>query len=461
MLGNAVWAFTYAIRWCVTDPPAQYFWLDATYIGVVAGPFCLIVFALQFTHRQHLLTRRNLFLLALEPVLILALLWTDSFHGLFYAGVRSTVKIYTGGPWFWINVIYSYAIYFLAVGFFMREYARASNLYRRQIGAIMIGMLLPWVGNFITFAGYSPFRDLDMTPFIFILSGLVFDYGLFRYHLMDIVPVAHDKLIESLPDGVLVLDAHKRIVNINPAAVGMTGISVQAIGKSAESALAHWLNMKDVYSTTTETHTEIRISRVPLCDIEVRVMPLFDERQTPSGWLILLRDITERIHMEEKLKQLSIRDTLTGLYNRTYFESELTRLELERHAPVSLFVLDVDDMKTVNDHQGHAAGDAILKRVAQVLNTAFRAEDVITRIGGDEFVVILPNTNNVAAEAILKRLRQVLQKHNAAQTDIPLNISIGFSTADVNVPLTEAFKNADADMYREKRIHRGSLDPIQ
>ena len=461
MLGNAVWAFTYAVRWCFAERAVQYFWLDATYLGVVAGPFCMIVFALQFTHRSHLLVRRNLILLAIEPFLILALLWTDSLHGLFYAGIRSTGRIYAGGPSFWINVIYSYAIYLLVAGFFAREYARATNFYRHQIGTILLGMLLPWVGNLITFAGLSPFKDLDITPFIFILSGLIFDYGLFHYHLMDIVPVAHDKLIESLPDGVLVLDAHKRIVDINPAARGMTGLSLKAIGKPAESTLANWLNMQDVYSTTTEIQIEVRVSRAPLCDIEVRVMPMFDKRQNPSGWLILLRDITERIQMEDKLKQLSIRDTLTGLYNRTYFESELAHLEQERHFPVSLILLDVDDMKAVNDQRGHAAGDEILKRVALVLNTAFRAEDVITRIGGDEFVVILPNTTSAAADAILRRLRLALQAHNATQADIALNMSMGISTADASVSLAEAFKFADADMYREKRIHRGGSEPVR
>jgi len=153
----AVWTFTYAIRWSVTDIHAQYFWLDATYLGVVTLPYFLIIFAIQSTHREYLLTRRNLILLAIEPVLTLFILWTDDLHGLFYAGMRTTGTILNGGPWFWFNVIYIYTIYLLMVIFFLWEYLHASHLYRRQTGTILIGFLLPWVGNVISFSKILPF----------------------------------------------------------------------------------------------------------------------------------------------------------------------------------------------------------------------------------------------------------------------------------------------------------------
>ncbi len=172
--------------------------------------------------------------------------------------------------------------------------------------------------------------------------------------------------------------------------------------------------------------------------------------------LSIARDITERKQMEEKLKQLSIHDSLTGLYNRGFFNEELARFERGRQFPISFVMADVDHLKEVNDHQGHAAGDILIKRAAQVLNAAFRADDIVARIGGDEFAVILPNTNAIAVKNTLLRIRNNLQEYNAAQAEASISISFGVSTADKSTPLLDALKEADANMYREKRSRYNS-----
>jgi diguanylate cyclase (GGDEF)-like protein len=153
----------------------------------------------------------------------------------------------------------------------------------------------------------------------------------------------------------------------------------------------------------------------------------------------------------EALHHLSTHDALTGLYNRHYFEEELARLERGRRYPLSLAIADVDGLKAINDQAGHAAGDALLKHVAQLLTAAFRAEDVVTRIGGDEFAVLPPDTDAAAAAA--RRVRQLLQEYNAVTGDSPLRLSLGVSTAETPMPLADVFKIADAAMYREKRTH--------
>jgi diguanylate cyclase (GGDEF)-like protein/PAS domain S-box-containing protein len=166
---------------------------------------------------------------------------------------------------------------------------------------------------------------------------------------------------------------------------------------------------------------------------------------------IVMSDITARKQAQEKLKYMSSHDALTGLYNRGFFVEEMARLGRGRRFPASIIMIDVDHLKDVNDGQGHAAGDALLKRVGQALTAAFRAEDVIARIGGDEFAVLLPSTDASAAGASLDRLRQVIQENNAAHPRTPIRLSLGMSTAGKPTHLTEVLKAADADMYREKR----------
>ncbi len=104
MLGTTIWSLTYAIRWLVINPQAQLIWLDATYLGVMIAPTAFFIFALQYSSQDHLLTRRNLLLLAIEPVLTLLFIWTDTYHNLFYAGLRTAGSILSGGFWFWVNI---------------------------------------------------------------------------------------------------------------------------------------------------------------------------------------------------------------------------------------------------------------------------------------------------------------------------------------------------------------------
>ena len=169
-----------------------------------------------------------------------------------------------------------------------------------------------------------------------------------------------------------------------------------------------------------------------------------------------ISDITEHKQVEEALRHLNTHDALTGLYNRGFFEVEMARLERGREFPISIMMADLDYLKDTNDQNGHAAGDALLKRVAQALNAAFRAEDVVARIGGDEFAVLLPATDATAAEVSLQRVRQVIQENNAAHTGTPIRISLGVSTAETPAPLSGVLKGADANMYREKRGHNAS-----
>jgi diguanylate cyclase (GGDEF)-like protein/PAS domain S-box-containing protein len=164
-----------------------------------------------------------------------------------------------------------------------------------------------------------------------------------------------------------------------------------------------------------------------------------------------IKDITERKRAEEELRYLSTHDTLTGLYNRSFFEEEVARLERGRDFPVSIVMADVDHLKITNDREGHAAGDELLKRAAYVLVAAFRAEDVIARIGGDEFAVILPATDAATAEVSLQRVRQLVAENNAGRFGASLRLSLGVSTAGRSMSLTSALQEADARMYRDKR----------
>lgn len=170
----------------------------------------------------------------------------------------------------------------------------------------------------------------------------------------------------------------------------------------------------------------------------------------PAGLRGIIVDITERKQMEERLKTLSLRDPLTGLYNRTYFENEIERLESGGYKQLGVIVCDLDGLKIVNDSFGHDSGDALLIAAANVLKSSLRDSDIIARIGGDEFVVILPNCGHTAVERTFNRILSAVESYNAANPALFLSLSVGFATTKKSLGLRDLYKEADNNMYREK-----------
>lgn len=190
--------------------------------------------------------------------------------------------------------------------------------------------------------------------------------------------------------------------------------------------------------------------------------PIFDE----EGKLLFYRgidiDITYLKKIEEDIKYLSSRDGLTGLYNRRFFEEELERLDTIRNLPISIIVIDVDGLKLVNDVYGHYTGDFLLRKIAEILKQECRSDDIIGRIGGDEFVILLPKTSSKAAESITVRIHEEVKKQKIKAIDV--SISYGFDTKEESVDdIKNVYKKADMKMYHHKikkknRIRRETVE---
>jgi len=168
----------------------------------------------------------------------------------------------------------------------------------------------------------------------------------------------------------------------------------------------------------------------------------------------------DRKRAEEDLKFASTHDKLTLLYNRAYFEEEINRLNAGRRNPVSVIMIDVDGLKKVNDTYGHAAGDDLLKRTSKILHQAFRTDDMVARIGGDEFAIVLPETNEETVTASVERLMKCLNESNEADSEFKVGLSIGYATTSTDNQLSNVIREADQKMYAEKAEKKRKLDDI-
>jgi len=173
---------------------------------------------------------------------------------------------------------------------------------------------------------------------------------------------------------------------------------------------------------------------------------------TLGGRIVLqgsIRDITARKEAENKLRYISFHDSLTGLYNRTFLDEEMKRLDTKRQLPISIIIADLNGLKLINDTYSHANGDKTLKAAASILKKSTRKEDIIARWGGDEFIVLLPQTSFEEALNLSRRINSVCQK--VKTTEVPVSMALGVATkTDMNKSFTNTMREAEDNMYKQK-----------
>ncbi len=185
------------------------------------------------------------------------------------------------------------------------------------------------------------------------------------------------------------------------------------------------------------------------------VSPIYYEGQ--RAILGNLMDVTEHKTAEEQLRYLSTHDSLTDLYNRAYFEAEIKRLEQGRRFPINILMADVDYLKETNDTLGHQAGDELLQRAAIVLRKVFRKEDVVARIGGDEFAAVWTDSCQ-NSEAVLMRIRKALSAHNKNHPSLSLSLSIGIASGARGCLVNKLIQEADKRMYEHKAQNKSQCE---
>ncbi len=170
-------------------------------------------------------------------------------------------------------------------------------------------------------------------------------------------------------------------------------------------------------------------------------------------YTVIIRDITSRKISDEKIKYLSFHDKTTTLYNRAFFEEEIKRLDKKRQLPLSVVIADVDGLKVINDNFGHKRGDMLLQKIAGILKSCFRGEDIIARYGGDEFGVLLPTTNIEEASKVFERIKLACIKESTRT--LPLSISLGVACkVEMSQDINSLIKEADKQMYKDKLLKK-------
>ncbi len=217
--------------------------------------------------------------------------------------------------------------------------------------------------------------------------------------------------------------------------------SVLVIMAFVVSIILHRMRVRDFISRKTVEQQK--------SEMEQRVIERTADLATANEEL--KAEVIERKAAEEKMAYFSLHDALTGLYNRTYFEEEMRRLSNDRVGNVGLIMCDVDGLKLINDSMGHDNGDSLLLATANLIKSCFRNTDVVARVGGDEFAILIPNCTPEILESAYNRLQESANQSDLSWQGMPLSLSVGVAMrTNPSVLLSDIYKEADNNMYRQK-----------
>ncbi|WP_423147248.1 histidine kinase N-terminal 7TM domain-containing protein [Rubrolithibacter danxiaensis] len=311
MLAIAIWMAGYGLVLSSTSIEEILFWNRLQSIGLALLPALWILSIIKLINKERWLNTSTLILIFLIPASTLTLIWTDEWHHLYYSswhldksGPLSLLAV-TFGPWYKINTVYFYMM--LGWGLFLlsSKFRTADALFRKQSNVIMLGALVPWVFNLFYQAGFRPYKHLDITPFTFILTSFIIGFGLLRLRLFDIMPIARERVIEAMQEGVLVLDKQNRVIDINPEMRKIIPFEKRDIIGSDFRVL-----FPEVYELNIVVDKYVNdVVEVSLYDGEIRkiydvtITSLFEENSTYSGKILLFKDVTA-FHAKEAINQL-------------------------------------------------------------------------------------------------------------------------------------------------------------
>ncbi len=267
----------------------------------------------------------------------------------------------------------------------------------------------------------------------------------------------------SVGDAVISTDKEGKIKIMNDVAEELTGWTQEEV---FNEPLEKVLNIINEYTRKTcvnpakkalklgktvemENHTILIAKDGKEIPIEDSAAPIKDRDGNITGAVIVFRDFTEKKEKQNQIEYLSFHDHLTGLYNRRYMEDSIKRMDTERNLPFSIIVADVNGLKLTNDSYGHEMGDKLLIAVAEIFKKSCRQEDIVCRVGGDEFVILLPNVNEKKVKKIIERIKK--ESQNTKLDSVIVSLALGHSTKNKeDKDILEVYKEADNKMYKNK-----------
>jgi signal transduction histidine kinase len=314
MVTLAIWSLAYAGELTVVELGPKLIFARFEYIGIAFVPVAWLNLAESLSFRKHWLNRDRMLALCLMPAATVVLVFTAEAHTLFWTTTAVSADgplvmlVNRFGPWFWIHSLYSYFMLLAGTVYLIERFLRTRDMYRWQVVLLIVAVLAPWAANIVYLAGLLPPPAIDPTPLAFAVSVLSLGYDMFSYRLFDLMPIARKTVIDTLDDGVLVVDLYGHVADINPAALQMLdprrAQGEDVVGRPMEALLRVW---PEVLALLQSPDADAQPSRdVPFASnrwFEVSVYPLQDRLPRDRGRVVIWHEITARRRSADALAE--------------------------------------------------------------------------------------------------------------------------------------------------------------
>jgi signal transduction histidine kinase len=308
-LSGAEWSLTYALELVTAQSPIAIVMAKLQYLGIAGLPVAWLIFAMLYSGYARRVNWITVTLLSIIPLITIGLVWTNEAHHLIWPSITLNqsgpipILHFEHGLGFWICNLYAHMCLLAGSVVLVRGFLGAPRIYMRQVLALVIAIAAPWISN-ILYVTQVLSVTLDLTPFAFTIAALMITLGIWRYRFLDIVPFARDRVVDRIPECILVLDAQGRIIDCNPAALRFINTdSALLIGRPVAQVFADWPELFAGALATTDQHIEVIVAYADEAKtLDMSVVQLYDRRRQIDGRLIIWRDISALKQTEAALR---------------------------------------------------------------------------------------------------------------------------------------------------------------
>ncbi|MGI9327171.1 MAG: diguanylate cyclase [Pseudomonadales bacterium] len=440
-------------------------------VAITIIPVAWFAFALAYSQQRMHPNRIVLNVACILPLLTVLLIITNRYHGLIWDS-QSLIQsngyvgmIVSYGSWFQIHAAYSYLLILVATTILTFSLGQSSES-ATPIVSVIAAPVVVGLANAFSISPLNPYPWFDLSTVGFAAGSLILKEGVLRYGLLDHLRVLRDQVVENLTEGVVVLKPNGQIIDANPRALSILALDRAELGQRSIGDLVTTMPL-------TELNERQKASvEITLNDRAFEISSASIDVSNPHSEIVLVfRDVTirrenerELRRMKNELETMAHTDALTKLNNRWVFMDRLQE-EVERvrrhGSTLSVLLFDLDHFKAVNDTHGHETGDWVLQTVSKVATEIKRLTDVAARLGGEEFAILLPETQKEGALHLAQRLRAAIEEASTVTSSgslLTVTASVGVATITRNSKHLETIlKQADNALYEAKENGRNMV----
>lgn len=466
----AIFSFGYSLELISTSISMAYISIKLKYFGLVLLTLYWIIIAYKFKNNSYP-SFKNYIYLSIVPFLTLFSLVTNEYHNYYYSNIKiinqknffyvQTEK----GILYYIFVIYTYVVLIILIKVLYKSYKFNNNQRKNQNKILIISLIIPLIFNLFYLFEIIP-SSIDPTSFGFLIMSYFIYKAIFKYSFLDLKDSIRCSIYENVKECIFVLDDKYRIVEFNHQAhITLDFFENKNIGNFIENhkvgkMIVEKSKNSDIFDLFIETEEKLYI-------YNFKKNPIFLKTNLVA-YVYIVSDVTSLKAEITDLSYIASHDYLTGVYNRMSFTKEAQKAleKLNRYGgELSVIMLDIDFFKKINDNFGHMIGDEVLAKLAKTITVNLRSNDILGRLGGEEFCILLPETNLNNAFIISEKIRRIIEltEFYWKKGHIHITISLGISSYNNKmnrISLAELLDLADKALYLSKNTGRNRTSLI-